>query len=197
VALAAVAAFGLLFAPTPPRPIPAAAMAAARAGGCGGIETPASSAPGGLHLSPGEAYRYPAEPATSGYHDPNPLPSEPHVLTTPVSDVPGSGDVPETRAVHNLEHAFVMVYYRASGPSALPLSVVSRLAPLVRSQDRVLMAPHAQLPTGTALALAAWNTLWTCPPTIDADQAVAVATGFIAAYRGTSNAPEAPLHLRV
>jgi hypothetical protein len=113
----------------------------------------------------------------------------------PVSDVPGSGDIPETRAVHNLEHAFVIVYYRASGPSALPSAVVERLASIVRGQDRVLMAPHAQLPTGTALALTAWNKLWTCPATIDPSQATAVALGFIDAYRGTSNAPEAPLHL--
>jgi Protein of unknown function (DUF3105) len=195
--LAAAVAFQLLFAPTPPRPVPAAALATARAAGCGGVQTPATSAPGGLHLSSGQAYRYPAEPATSGYHDPNPLPSEPHVLTTPVSDVPGSNDVPETRVVHNLEHAFVVIYYRATGPSALPGAVVERLASLARGQDRVLMAPHAQLRAGTALAIAAWNKLWTCPPTIDADQAVTVATGFIEAYRGTSNAPEAPLHLRV
>jgi len=52
------------------------------------------------------------------------------------------------------------------------------------------MVPHPALPEGTALALTAWNRLWECPATITTDQATTVATGFVDAYRGTSNAPE-------
>jgi Protein of unknown function (DUF3105) len=177
----------------PPSPVSTAAIAAGRAAGCGPITTPARDAPGGLHLPPGTPYSYPQEPATSGYHDPAPLPDTPKVLTEPVSDRDVPGVTPETRAVHNLEHAFVLVYYRADGAGALPEEVVQRLAQLVRNEDRVLLAPHAELPAGTALALAAWNELWTCPAAITSTQAVTVARGFIDAYRGTTNAPEAPL----
>jgi hypothetical protein len=63
----------------------------------------------------------------------------------------------------------------------------------VRGEDRVLMAPHADLPDGTSLALTAWNKLWSCPATITSTQAASVARGFIDAYRGTTNAPEAAL----
>ena len=161
--------------------IPSAAFDAASAAGCGQIQTPAGSAPGGQHLSAGQTYHYSQEPATSGWHDPSPLPSDPHVYTSPV---------PETHAVHNLEHGYVWIYYRSDGPGALPATVVDSLASLANVQTKVLMAPHPDLPAGTGLALAAWNKLWECPASIRADQATAVASGFIQGYRGTGNAPE-------
>jgi hypothetical protein len=68
--------------------------------------------------------------------------------------------------------------------------VVDRLASLARAQDKVIMAPYPDLPSGTSFALAAWNKLWECPATATADQARTIASGFIQAYRGTSNAPE-------
>jgi len=174
------AAFFLLTRVGGPKPIPEAALAAASDAGCGDVQTPAPSAQGG-HLSPGESHTYPDHPATSGLHDPSPLPGEPHVSDSPV---------PETRAVHNLEHAYVLIYYRAEGPDALPQEVVSRLASLADAQDKVIMAPYPDLPSGTSLALTAWNKLWECPATVTADQARTIASGFIQAYRGTSNAPE-------
>lgn len=174
-------AFLLLTRVGGPQPIPQSALAAASDAGCGEIQTPAASAPGGLHLSPGQSYTYPEHPATSGQHDPSPLPGDPHVYDSPV---------PETRAVHNLEHAYVLVYYRADGPDALPQAVVDRLSSLARAQDKVIMAPYPDLPSGTSLALAAWNKLWECPAAVTADQARTIASGFIQAYRGTSNAPE-------
>ena len=164
-----------------PKPIPDAALAAAEAAGCGEVQTPAASAPSSQHLARGEAYTYPDHPGTSGFHDPSPLPAEPKVYTDPVQ---------ETRAVHNLEHAYVLIYYRADGPDALAEDVVERLASLAESQDKVLMAPHPQLDEGTSLALAAWNKLWECPVAVTADQARTIASGFVEAYRGTSNAPE-------
>ena len=175
------AAFFLLTRVGGPKPIPEAALAAASDAGCGDVQTPAASAPGGQHLSPGQSYTYPEHPATSGFHDPSPLPGDPHVYDSPV---------PETRAVHNLEHAYVLIYYRADGPDALPQEVVSRLASLAGAQDKVIMAPYPDLPSGTSLALTAWNKLWECPATVTADQARTIASGFIQAYRGTSNAPE-------
>lgn len=191
--LAVVLVLQLLVRGDAPEPASAAALAAGRAAGCGRILTPAAEAPGGLHIPAGAPHQYPQEPATSGPHDPSPLPDSPKVLVQPVSDQAVGGVVPESRAVHNLEHAFVLVYYRADGADPLPTGVIDRLAALVRSEDRVLMAPHADLPDGTSLALTAWNKLWTCPATITSTQAASVARGFIEAYRGTTNAPEAPL----
>ena len=191
--LAVVLVLQLLVRGDSPQPVAAAALAAGRAAGCGRILTPAADAPGGLHIPAGAPHQYSQEPATSGPHDPSPLPDTPKVLTEPVSDRAVGGVVPESRAVHNLEHAFVIVYYRMDGPDALPTGVVDSLAALVRGEDRVLMAPHEDLPDGTSLALTAWNKLWSCPATITSTQAASVARGFIDAYRGTTNAPEAPL----
>jgi hypothetical protein len=176
-----------------PNPVAPAALVAGRAAGCGRILTPAAEAPGGLHIPAGASHQYPQEPATSGPHDPSPLPDTPKVLAEPVSDRAVGGVVSESRAVHNLEHAFVIIYHRMDGPDALPTGVVDRLAALVRGEDRVLMAPHEDLPDGTSLAMTAWNKLWSCPSTITSTQAASVARGFIDAYRGTTNAPEAPL----
>ncbi len=163
-----------------PRPIPQAALRAADAAGCGSIQTPSDNATGG-HLSPGQTYGYATEPATSGLHDPSPLPPSPHVYTTPV---------PETNAVHNLEHAYVLVYYRADGQDALPGAVLNALTPLVDSQEKAIMAPFPDLPDGTSFALLAWNTLWSCPSTITPQQATTMTSGFIEAFRGSGNAPE-------
>jgi hypothetical protein len=165
-----------------PADIPQSGIRAAEAASCGEVQTPAASAPGGQHLAQGEPFTYDQHPATSGRHAPAPLPGDSHVFTAPVD---------ETAAVHNLEHAYVLIYYRADGPEALPTDVVDGLATLAESEDKVIMAPHASLEEGTSLALAAWNKLWECPAGVTADQAVTIASGFIEAFRGSSNAPEA------
>lgn len=164
-----------------PADIPQSAIRAAEAASCGDVQTPESSAPGGQHLTQGEPLTYDQHPATSGRHAPAPLPGEPHVYTAPVD---------ETAAVHNLEHAYVLIYYRADGPDALPTDVVDELAALAESEDKLIMAPHASLDEGTSLAVAAWNKLWECPAGVTADQARAISSGFIEAFRGSSNAPE-------
>ena len=175
----------LFFPAAGPKPVPANAVAAAKSAGCSAVSSPIpqSEAVGGLHLQPGEAYDYARHPATSGYHDPVPLPFTPKVYTRPLV---------ETRAVHNLEHAFVIVYYRQVGRDALPKADVDALATYVQSQDRMLMAPYPQLPQGAALALTAWNKIQTCPATVSVDQAKTITAGFVEAFRGTSNAPEPP-----
>ncbi len=97
----------------------------------------------------------------------------------------------ETAAVHNLEHAYVLIYYRADGPEALPTDVVHRLATLAESEDKIIMAPHASLEEGTSLALTGWNKQGpSARPGLTADQARTIASGFIEAFRGSSNAPE-------
>src|SRR5687768_12766471 len=181
LSVVAVAAVWFFTQAQAPADIPQSAVRAAEAASCGEVQTPAGSAPGGQHLGQGETFTYDQHPATSGSHAPAPLPAEPHVYTTPVE---------ETAAVHNLEHAYVLIYYRAGGPDALPTDVVDELAALAESEDKVIMAPHESLDEGTSLALAAWNKLWECPAGVTADQARSISAGFIEAFRGSSNAPE-------
>ena len=183
--LAGLAAFGTLWwlqRAASPRPIPEAAVQAAAAAGCTTPTSPAGGdAPGGQHLQSGEAHTYDQHPATSGPHDPAPLPDSPKVYTQPV---------PETQAVHSLEHAGIMVYYRSDGDAALPADVVDSLTQVVDGAKNTILAPYDGLPDGTSLALAAWDELQTCPGTITAAQAGSVTQGFIDAYECTDIAPE-------
>jgi hypothetical protein len=184
-AVVGLVAFGVLWwlqRVASPRPIPQAAIDAATAAGCSSVETPASSAPGGLHLQSGQEYTYDQHPATSGYHDPSPL----DLSSQRVYDSP----VPETRAVHNLEHGAVIAYYRQDGADKLPQEVVDRLASLMNRSHNVLLAPYPDLPAGDGLAIAAWNKLQTCPSTVTPGQAATMVNGFIEAYLCSSNAPE-------
>ena len=168
-----------------PTPLSDAAKAAALAGGCSDLQTPAASAPGGLHLQQGQPYSYTQHPATSGYHDPYPLPPQPRVYTTPVQ---------ETNAVHTLEHGSVIMYYRPTGDQGgLSQEVVDRLAPIAQNNKASYLIPYPDLPQGTALAFTAWNKLLTCPEKVSPDQAATVAQGFIDAFACTNNAPEGKL----
>ena len=170
-------------------PLSAEATTAAQDAGCSAIQTPASSAPGGLHLQGGQAYQYDQHPATSGYHDPTPLPGQPRVYTT--DDL---ANYRETMAVHSLEHGSVIMYYRPTGDTdGLPQPVVDRLGPVAQNNKASYLIPYAELPEGTALAFTAWNKLLTCPAKITPDQAQTVAQGFIDSYACTSNAPEGKL----
>jgi hypothetical protein len=185
VAVASTAVGGFLFLTRVggPKPLPQAAVDAAGAAGCSDLQTPAAGAPGGLHLNSGEAYTYPQEPATSGYHDPSALSGDVPVYT----EMP-----PETQLVHNLEHDFINIYYRSSGDAALPSDVVDALATVAKDDPRhhVILTPHTSLPEGVDLAVTAWNKLLTCPNTVTAAQATSIARGFITAFECTSNAPE-------
>jgi hypothetical protein len=180
VTVLAVGAY-LIFNVSSPGAISAQALEVAAAAGCGDVLTPAADAPGGNHLASGESAGYTEHPATSGPHDPAPLPSEPAVHTAPIR---------EENAVHNLEHGYVIIYYRADGPQALGEDVVARLAQVAEREDKVLLAPHPDLEEGTSFAITAWNKLWECPADVSPDDAAVMANAFIEAYRGTSNAPE-------
>jgi hypothetical protein len=162
------------------RPIPAYAVVKAKAAECTEVTTPSSN-PVRDHLGSGETYTYDQKPATSGPHDPSPLPLLPHVETAPVQ---------ETSAVHSLEHGEILIYYRADGDGALPADVISSLSEVANSSKNTKLAPYPDLPAETSLALAAWNKLQTCPGTITADQAKSVAYGFEFAFACTGNAPE-------
>jgi Protein of unknown function (DUF3105) len=166
-----------------PGEIPVEALRAAEAAGCDPLEQPVEPDPSRTHLAPGEAFDYPDPPAAAGQHDTSPLPPDPHVYEEPI---------PETRAVHNLEHAYVLVYYRPADEGGLSADATEALEAFAIDEDRVIMAPYPDLPEGQGLALLAWNTRWTCPSTVAADQAVTISAGFVDAYRGTTVAPEAP-----
>jgi hypothetical protein len=180
VVLLVVAAltYVLLLRARGPGEISADALAAAQAAGCTALEQPVVADPDRSHLQSAEAYAYPDPPAAAGPHDPSPLPADPHVY---------AGPVPETRAVHSLEHAYVLVYH-----DGLAAGTTAALEAFARDRERVIMAPYPDLPEGTGLALVAWNTRWTCPQTVSGRDAVTIARGFADAFAGTTIAPEAP-----
>lgn len=185
VAIAIVLLLGwlLLIRQRPPGEIPAEALAAADAAGCDALERPVAAEPSRDHLAPGDLFEYPDPPTAAGPHDPRPLPAEPRVHDAPVE---------ETRALHNLEHAYVLIWYRPAGDGGIALETIGALGALAGDERRVIMAPHASLPVGRSLALLAWNTRWMCPNGVTTDQATTIARGFIDAFRGTTIAPEAP-----
>jgi hypothetical protein len=151
--------------------------------GCGDVVTPVAD-PQRTHLASGASYDYPDHPATSGPHDPTPLPDQPRVYT----DV---STYRETQAVHTLEHGAVIIYYRpSSDPQGLPANVVDALKPVAENGRATYLIPYPQLTAGTALAYTAWNKILECPAGITPNDAVAVANGFVASYECTSNAPE-------
>jgi hypothetical protein len=140
---------------------------------------------GRTHLAPGDPPpEYGSTPATSGPHDGSTLGSDIDVFEQPIDATL------ERRAVHSLEHAYVIMYYRQDGDAALPQNVVDALADLAREEQKVILAPYAEMPQGRSLALAAWRHLQTCPRVTNAGAAVDVATGFISRFRGGGDAPE-------
>jgi len=186
IAIAAVAAVTLYRSFQGPNDIPRPAIRAAEAAGCTTVEQPAASAPSQLHLSPGQPYTYKDPPATSGYHDPSPLPPTPKVYDT---------QPPETRAVHSLEHGAVFIYYLPEGDGGLPKAVVDRLAAIARADRATFLAPYPALTSETALTLTAWNRRQSCPvgggtDALSPSNAATIVNGFVTAFECTWNAPE-------
>ncbi len=151
----------------------------ATAAGCTDVRDVPSSGEG--HLAPGETTTYARHPATSGIHDQAPLPPDPQIY----KDL-----VPEQNAVHNLEHGYVLLYYRAGEDAALPPDVIVALSDLAEAESKVILAPSFDLEADTSLALAAWNRLQRCPSTVTAAQALGIAESFVERFRGGGEAPE-------
>jgi hypothetical protein len=186
IAAAAVAAITLFRSLQGPNDIPGSAIRAAEAAGCTTVEQPAATAPSALHLSPGQPYDYKDKPATSGYHDPSPLPNAPKVYDT---------QPPETRAVHSLEHGAVFIYYLPGADGELPQAVIDRLANIARGDTATFLAPYPTLTPETALTLTAWNRRQSCPASqsgegLSASDAATIVNGFVTAFECTGNAPE-------
>lgn len=148
--------------------------------GCGQVQTPANE--GQDHLQPGDPPpQYGTTPATSGPHASSPLDAEPHVYRQPI---------PETAAVHNLEHGYILIHYRAGGDGTLPQTTVDALEDLAEDESEVIMAPYPNLAEGTNLALVAWTRLLECRGEGEPDDARLVAEDFIQQFKNAT-APEA------
>ena len=189
IAVAAVAAITLFRSVQGPNEIPLAAQRAAANAGCTEVEQPASSAPSGQHLQPGQSHTYTDTPATSGFHDPTPLPDDPKVYDT---------QPPEIKAVHSLEHGAVFIYYRAPDQEGgLAQDVIDRLTRIATGSDATFLAPYPSLTSETALTLTAWNRRQSCPSVATGDatpltpgSAATIVNGFVTAFECTGNAPE-------
>lgn len=159
-----------------------AATAAAQVG-IGEVQEPADE--GTEHLQQNDPPpQYATIPAASGPHAPGPLPAEPRVYDQPI---------PETAAVHNLEHGYVLIYYRAGGDGALPEDVVTELEDLVEGETEVIMAPYEALPEGTNISFVAWTRLQQgqVPEDANPGDVALVARAFIDEFKNGAAAPEA------
>lgn len=154
----------------------------AAAAGCTGIEDQTDR--GQNHVSAPEPIEYPDQPPTSGTHRPNWL--DPAVSVYEVQP-----DV--AQAVHNLEHAYVVMWYRAEGEEALDQSVIDELAGFAEGTGKTIIAPYGSLPDGVSVAFTGWATLQTCPADLDdPDDARILAEAFSQVGRSKAPEPTAP-----
>lgn len=183
IAVAAVAAITLFQSFGGPNDIPQAAIQAAETSGCTEVDQPASSAPSGQHLQAGQDPGYTDTPATSGFHDPSPLPDETKVYDTQPN---------ETNAVHSLEHGAVFVYYLPEADGGLSQELIDRLTQVAEGSEATFLAPYPSLTAETALTLTAWNRRQSCPAgdTLTPQAASTIVNGFVTAFECTGNAPE-------
>lgn len=145
----------------------AAASAAATSAGCTGTVNDAYQ--GSTHVTQGQAVDYKQSPPSSGNHNPDPLPDG-----IPFYN-PNSG-IPVERAVHNLEHGFVVAWYDRS----LPSDQVARLKTLAGDAGhRFIGVPWTRgtFPDGKHFVLTAWDRTQRCS-TVNAD----VIKDFVAKY---------------
>lgn len=147
---------------------------------CGEVQELPSE--GKEHVQEGAPIEPASRPATSGPHYPSWLDPADRVIDHPVDrDLEGY-------AVHNLEHGYVFMYYRATD---VPPSTIDALAALARFEEKVMAARYDQLPADAAVAFTAWQRLLTCSEAGDADGLTEVARDFIERFRGDAGvAPE-------
>ncbi|CAO5147843.1 DUF3105 domain-containing protein [Frankia sp. AiPs1] len=132
------------------------ASSAARAAGCTGTVNDASQ--GSTHVA--TTVNYKASPPSSGSHNPDPLPDG-----IPFYN-PASG-IPIERAVHNLEHGFIVAWYDKS----LPAAQVEKLRSLAGDAGpRFIGVPwtRSTFPDGKHFVLTAWDRTQRCT-TVSAD----------------------------
>lgn len=123
-------------------------------------------------------------PASSGPHFAQTLPADVSVYDQPADPVF------EARAVHNLEHGYVLMYYQPEG-DALPDDTISALEEIAESEEEVIIAPYPNLPEGENLVFVAWTNVQRCQAEGETDDVVTVAEAFIRDFKNTGDAPEA------
>lgn len=137
---------------------------------------------GRSHVPEGAPIEPPSRPATSGPHYPSWLDPAGPVIDQPVDQ--GL----EGYAVHNLEHGYVFMYYRAA---RVPPATIDALAALATSEEKVMLARYEQLPQDAAVAFVAWQRLRICSEVGAADRVTQLARDFIERFRGDAGvAPE-------
>ncbi|MCK9878002.1 DUF3105 domain-containing protein [Frankia sp. Ag45/Mut15] len=134
----------------------AGGSSAAVAAGCTGTVNDASQ--GSSHVS--TTVNYKVSPPSSGSHNPDPLPDGISFYN------PASG-IPTERAVHNLEHGFVVGWYDTS----LPAAQVEKLRSLAKDAGpRFIGVPWTRgaFPDGKHFVLTGWDRTQRCT-TVSAD----------------------------
>ena len=138
---------------------------------------------GRSHVPVGAPIEAASPPATSGPHYPSWLDPAGPVLDQPVDQ--GL----EGYAVHNLEHGYVLMYYR---PALVPPATIDALAALARTEEKVMLARYEQLPPKAAVAFVAWQRLRVCSEAGHPDGMVRVARDFIGRFRGDAGVAPQP-----
>ncbi len=158
---------------------------AAKAAGCGGVQTVAPYNPTTLdraHISaqgqvktPPPLSKYRTHPPTSGPHGLDPLGAGVYATSPDVF-----------RTIHSLEHAAVIIWFAPSAANSSALQKIESFYRQAANNDHVIVAPYnypAQgtsglLPAGKKMVLVAWHHMEQCKSlSLDA------AKSFIAAYR--------------
>lgn len=110
---------------------------------------------GADHLSPGQTAAYPTYPPASGPHDARPLPAGVYPKPLPVE--PAGAPGPSLfRAVHSLEHGYVLIVYRGLSRSAR-----DELEDTFRGERKVIVAPAGE-PISGQVAAVAWRHVMSC-----------------------------------
>lgn len=143
--------------------------------GCGRlIERPDANR---THLPSGQDHVYAGFPPAAGPHDSDPLPAG--VYTEPLKDLPvGSRQPSLMRAVHSLEHGYVIIFYKD-----ISADEQRTLRDRFGYQRKIILAPAEAM--DSRLALVAWERIIKC-----AEVGVAAIDEFVTAYREGSTAPE-------
>lgn len=186
IAALAVAAITIFQSFQGPNDVPEGAIQAAEQAGCTGIGKRPDITPAETHLAPGQTIDYPDPPATSGQHNPSPLPDDPKVYDAPID---------ETGAVHSMEHGAVFAYYLPEADGGIAQDVVDRLGVIADGHNATFLAPYPALTPETALTLTAWNYRQSCPGASDGDRltpqsAAIILNGFVTGFECTGEAPE-------
>lgn len=152
------------------------AAKAAKGAGCTGVRID-KGYPGTPHQT--ASIRYAGTPPSSGHHNADPLPESP-------AFIPRDLKVPllTERAVHNLEHGFVIGWY----DDKLPAADVTRLKAASAATTRFIAVPWTRgvFSGGRHFVLTAWQRTQRCK-TVSA----AAVNSFTSTYTNYKTAPEA------